>query len=194
MRGAGRQKICDALCVLAEDRPVSKVTVSELIAVAGVNRSTFYYYFDSTQDVLEKMISDFSGSYLRLLALPPGRTAKTLESDRQMEMERGLCDYVASKAHYIRFFLREQNYQAFKRQFQAQFYAYCDGHRVVQLCQDGGPRLLKQGIVYDYFLRILFSQILGILEFWAERDFSEEPADFIHIFNTIRTTGITLQG
>ncbi|MCD7828719.1 MAG: TetR/AcrR family transcriptional regulator [Clostridiales bacterium] len=48
-----KQKFVDAFWTLAEDKPISKIAVSELTRIAGYNRSTFYEYFLDTDDLLE---------------------------------------------------------------------------------------------------------------------------------------------
>ena len=194
MKATGKQKICDALCQLAAERPVEKVPISDLIEEAGVNRSTFYYHFDSPRAVLDHMIKKFCRRYLQLLSIPSGQTAQNLDSGSQMELEQNVCAYVFSVRHYIQFFLLDHNYLIFKQGFLTCFCDYCKSHRVVQIFPDGSVRPLKQGIVYDYFLRILSSQLLGILEFWAERDFSEGPEDFIQLFDALHGSIISLQG
>lgn len=194
LKATGKQKICDALCRLAAERPAEKVPISDLIEEAGVNRSTFYYHFDNPRSVLDYMIKNFCQKYLQLLSMPSGQTAQALDSDSQMQLEQNVCTYVFSVQHYIRFFLSEHNYLTFKQGFLTYFRDYCKSHRVVQIFSDGSVCPLKQGIVYDYFLRILASQLLGILEFWTERDFSEGPEDFIQLFNALHNSTISLQG
>ena len=41
-----------------EEKPLSKITVSEIVADCGVNRKTFYYHFDSIYALLKWMLKD----------------------------------------------------------------------------------------------------------------------------------------
>ena len=50
-----RQNLIDAFCILAEKKPVAKITISELVERAGYNRGTFYKYFRDIYDVLEEI-------------------------------------------------------------------------------------------------------------------------------------------
>lgn len=194
MENSGKQKIWDALCRLAVGRPVSQISISELTAEAGVHRSTFYYYFESTQDVLEKMAADVCRQYLHLLAIPAGQTAQTIDADSRIQLERKLCAYVDSVSHRIRFLLSPENYQIFRHCFQDHYYQDCHNHPVVELGHDGEMTPLKQGIVYDYYVRSRFSELFGTLEFWAERDFSEGPEEFIQIIDALRFKQIARLG
>ena len=47
-----RQKFVDAFWDIAVEKPISKISVSELTRRAGYNRSTFYEYFLDTDDLL----------------------------------------------------------------------------------------------------------------------------------------------
>ena len=50
-----RQNLIDAFCILAQKKPVQKITIRELVDKAGYNRGTFYKYFCDVYDVLEQV-------------------------------------------------------------------------------------------------------------------------------------------
>ena len=50
-----RQNLIAAFCILAERKPVQKITIRELVGKAGYNRATFYRYFRDIYDVLEQI-------------------------------------------------------------------------------------------------------------------------------------------
>jgi TetR/AcrR family transcriptional regulator, ethionamide resistance regulator len=58
--GAGstdlREAILAATAWLLADRPFGDLAVSDILAAAGVSRGTFYFYFDSKQDVLAELV------------------------------------------------------------------------------------------------------------------------------------------
>ncbi|MBQ3612065.1 MAG: TetR/AcrR family transcriptional regulator [Firmicutes bacterium] len=53
-----REDIMDAFCVLYKNNPIEKITVNQVIDLAGYNRSTFYRYFDSVYDILDCIEED----------------------------------------------------------------------------------------------------------------------------------------
>lgn len=53
------QKICNTLLDMMETQHINKIKVSELIKLADVSRSTFYFYFDSISAVMEQIEKDF---------------------------------------------------------------------------------------------------------------------------------------
>ncbi|MCD8146392.1 MAG: TetR/AcrR family transcriptional regulator [Clostridiales bacterium] len=50
-----RQAIQNALLSLMKEKPLSKITVSELAATADVNRKTFYNHYSNIQEVRDEL-------------------------------------------------------------------------------------------------------------------------------------------
>lgn len=56
-RAAQQQRlICDSLTALMLEKKYSDITVSTLCSQAGIPRRTFYYYFESKENVLEYLL------------------------------------------------------------------------------------------------------------------------------------------
>lgn len=53
---ATQQKIVDAFGALLSERSLSRITVKDIVQRAGVNRNTFYYYFQDMPDLVEQTI------------------------------------------------------------------------------------------------------------------------------------------
>jgi probable dihydroxyacetone kinase regulator len=51
-----KKTIAASLKKFMEKKPLSKITVSEIVADCGVNRKTFYYHFDDIQALLKWML------------------------------------------------------------------------------------------------------------------------------------------
>ncbi len=51
-----QKAICDALKDLLQEKPFSKITVSELIRKCNINRKTFYYHFEDIYGLLRWML------------------------------------------------------------------------------------------------------------------------------------------
>ena len=58
-QGTAKERICDALLDLMEERPFEEIPVTEITRQAGVSRTIFYRYFDSVYDVLQKIEDDY---------------------------------------------------------------------------------------------------------------------------------------
>lgn len=53
-----QKKITKGLLTLLKDKPITDITVGELVEFVGVGRSTFYRYYRDIYDVYEQMLSD----------------------------------------------------------------------------------------------------------------------------------------
>ncbi len=51
-----KKAICDTLKDLLQEKPFSKITVSELIRKCNINRKTFYYHFEDIYGLLRWML------------------------------------------------------------------------------------------------------------------------------------------
>lgn len=58
-----KEAICDSLCLLAQSKPKEKVSITSLIGAAGICRSSFYYHYESIDDVFADMVNEFCREY-----------------------------------------------------------------------------------------------------------------------------------
>lgn len=54
-----KRVIRESLYALAQEKPLSRITVTELCAHADVNRSTFYAYYTDIDDLQKKIVKEF---------------------------------------------------------------------------------------------------------------------------------------
>ena len=48
-----KKMLADMLISLLQTKPISKITVSEIVNLCDINRKTFYYHFQDVYDLLE---------------------------------------------------------------------------------------------------------------------------------------------
>lgn len=53
-----RNAIVQAFLHLLEERPLSKITVKNIVDVCGINRNTFYYHFKDIPELIEAISKD----------------------------------------------------------------------------------------------------------------------------------------
>lgn len=58
MPGFTRQIILHTLTELMNEKPLSKITVKDIVERCGVNRNTFYYHFRDIPDAVEAMVKE----------------------------------------------------------------------------------------------------------------------------------------
>lgn len=57
MAGVTKRMIAEAYLAAAQEKPIDKVTVKDVVSICGITRQTFYYHFQDLLDLLEWIIS-----------------------------------------------------------------------------------------------------------------------------------------
>ena len=67
MNGLNRTKdaIADAFLELLKERPLSKITVKDIVDRCGINRNTFYYHFEGIPSLLEQTVKCMSDEIIQ---------------------------------------------------------------------------------------------------------------------------------
>lgn len=60
-----RDAIKNSFLTLLETRPISQITVKDIAAGCGVNRNTFYYYFQDIPTLAEQIVEDDADAIIR---------------------------------------------------------------------------------------------------------------------------------
>lgn len=55
-----RKEIMDTFMELLNKKPLSKITITEIITEANISRNTFYYYFDDIFDLIKQLFEVFT--------------------------------------------------------------------------------------------------------------------------------------
>ena len=58
MSSLTKQAIIDCTINLAEQKPLKKITVNDIVKSCGITRNTFYYYFHDIYDVLDQCLAE----------------------------------------------------------------------------------------------------------------------------------------
>lgn len=70
MPGFTRQIILHTLTELMNEKPLSKITVKDIVERCGVNRNTFYYHFRDIPDAVEAMVREELNDILKDQKVP----------------------------------------------------------------------------------------------------------------------------
>ena len=62
-----RQMIRKAFMELLEEKPVEKITATDIINRAGINRSTFYAHYPDAKGLLDEILDDIGSIFQKLL-------------------------------------------------------------------------------------------------------------------------------
>lgn len=118
-----RRLICDALLELLEEKPLEKITVTDIAKRADVNRGTFYRHYDSVNDVISELqdtLIEQMDQYFASLDAPLG-------VDNIMVVTAGCLKivYEQNQSRYVPLLLHQQLHFADKvsKRFQARLRA-----------------------------------------------------------------------
>lgn len=67
-----RRMIVEALADILQEKPLDKITVTEVVARAGINRGTFYAHYADIPDVVQHLIQDTFAKIRSALTAEPG--------------------------------------------------------------------------------------------------------------------------
>ena len=94
-----RQAIMDAFLRLLEKKSFSKVTVRDIVEECGVNRTTFYYYYQDIYAIVEDLIASSLSAYAAVLEGDPHLADLRDARDFAMMHRKALCGLYASLGH-----------------------------------------------------------------------------------------------
>lgn len=60
-----RKAIMDSFMKLVDQRPISKITIKDIVEDCGVNRNTFYYHFADIPALIEAIVHDQAEELIR---------------------------------------------------------------------------------------------------------------------------------
>lgn len=102
-----RRVIREALYELMKEKPLNKITVTEICALADVNRSTFYAYYTDIFDLHRKILKEFyeiqRGYINRVLEILKGKDITRLTISDFQEISRAYLSTVKENQTVYRF-------------------------------------------------------------------------------------------
>lgn len=97
-----KRMIKESLLSLLKEKPLSKIKVSELCERSGINRATFYRHYETLQDALQEIETDFIHQMPR-----PERSPKNIE-EAQQHME-AVCTYLYENSDMVKLLFLDKN-------------------------------------------------------------------------------------
>ena len=139
-----KEKLSTALKAAMEKKPLSKVTVSELIKACNINRNTFYYHFDDVYALLKWMLEQEAIEVVKKIDLLVNTE----------EAIRFVLDYVDKNQHIIACAYDSMGHEELKRFF------YTDMSDIVKGVIDECERELavKADPRYKEFLTMFYTE------------------------------------
>ncbi|MCD7982347.1 MAG: TetR family transcriptional regulator C-terminal domain-containing protein [Clostridiales bacterium] len=160
--------IRQALFELMKDRPINKITVTDICKTADINRSTFYSYYEDVYALLASIQNDLFEDVVFTLS-----TENWFEDLLKLVDEnKDLCQVLLGP-HGDASFIRQLIYLGYENSIKIWKGMY----------PNAAPDLL------DYFYAYMSSGVIGVLENWVCSDYQLSTKEVGNIL-----MGITMQG
>lgn len=174
---AAREKICHALLELLKEKDVNDITVSELIHLAGVSRSSYYYYFYRPKSILDDMLQDFLKTYAEILdSLGHSFPGGSNQRDAAMRLARHFYEH---KTLVSRLFF-SNSYEKFHSDLIRLYISALEAHDIYAGTSDAGPleKIEDASLIglYAYSEGYAFA---GRMEWWARGGFAITPEELL---------------
>lgn len=152
-----------ALLELLENKPLEKITVTDVCGLADVNRSTFYAYYGDVGMLLTEIEDDVLGQ----LPVPPDAD---LSGEGFIDLLEGFFDYVRNNERLFRILLVRRDSGSFNRKLV---------NTVMEKYRSPLDRSDELTDRYGYIYCV--NGVIGILKEWINSDFPISSRSFAEI-------------
>ena len=170
-----KQQLASALKVLMAERPMDKITISDLTAICKIRRQSFYYHFEDIYDLLRWM---FQNEAISLLQQHEGALLwqeGLLQLLRYLEENRAVCLCA----------LKSMGRDHIKRFFEADIYSIIH-HTIEQLGENiGSNPQLDSFVDIEMLTHFYVTALAGMTESWLLGEIDRSPEQLIDFADTI---------
>ncbi len=172
-------KIKASLIQLLDSMPIEDVTATELCKRAQMNRATFYYHYNSVQDVLTEIESQVESEFLQFLS----KETVTSDGSPEKSFYVSFFEFVARNAGVCKLLIGNQRQSDFlARAMQAA------RTKVVSIMTKLYPDCPAARI--DYYFIFVYNGFLGLLEYWLNSGMRETPVKIAEVGEQVSYMGI----
>lgn len=170
-----KHQLAAALKTLMAQKPMDKITISELTSICNIRRQSFYYHFEDIYDLLRWMIQN------EALSLLEQQEGALLWKEGLLQLFLYLEE---NKAVYL-CALKSVGRDHIRRFFEADIYAII--HRTIeQLGENIGIRApLDSFVDVEMLTHFYVVALAGILESWLLGEIDRTPEELIQFADTI---------
>ncbi len=161
----------ESLLELMKEKPVDKITPTELCRHANINRNTFYTHYYSVRDVLEELELEFSNQIVESLST-------RFSASEYDVMLQEICRIIYDRRDFCKILLSENGDTAFFNNVIGLGKPF-----VVAQWRDAGIDLPDEDM--EMFFAFIVSGSVAIIRKWAASDMKQTPE---YIAQLIRIT------
>ncbi len=168
----------ESLLELMKEKPVDKITPTELCRKAEINRNTFYAHYYSTRDVLEEIETEFSTQIIESLS-----NRFSAENIDIPQMLNEICRIIYEKQDFCKILLSENGDAAFfEKIISLGKYVIINGWR------KAGVTLSDEQM--DMFFAYIVNGSVALIRKWAANDMKNTPAEIAVLIERATYGGI----
>jgi len=163
--------IKESFIKLLKEKPVSKITVSEICKNADINRGTFYLHYYDAYSLLESLEKEL---YVQIENTLKNFSTENLENLLETIMlvifnNKDICEALLSEHGDEQFFKKVLNLAK---------------NRSREAWKAQNPKITENTI--DYFFSFTSSGCIGIIQEWIKKGFSEPPQEIASFITNIK--------
>lgn len=171
-----KQNLTDAFWSLYCEKRIEKITIKEITAKAGYNRSTFYEYFIDIYDVLEQLENSIIPN---INELPP---TNILNKNVEVPTYVFLKLYEKNEKYYS-VLLGDNGDPAFASKLK---------NAIKPMIKEALITEVKlNNIEFDFILEYILSSMISIMSYWFKNNKALSPEKLISLMNDIMDNGIS---
>lgn len=166
----------ESLLELMKEKPIDKITPTELCRHANINRNTFYAHYYTTRDLLVEIEEEFSSQIIESLGA-------TLPIKNTLDLLENVCQIVYEKKEFCKVLLSSNGDAAF-----LQNVILMGREQIIKNWETMGLHLNdeKTEIVFSFII----NGSVAIMRTWAAGDMRVPPHEIADLINRLTLDGI----
>lgn len=167
----------ESLLDLMKEKPIDKITPTELCRRAEINRNTFYKHYYTTRDLLQEIEEEFSAQIVESLG------AKLHQNDT-LQLLQQICQIVLDKKEFCKILLSANGDAAFMQDVIMLGKSF-----ILQSWEEMGVQLSEEKM--EIAFAFIISGSVAIMRTWAAGDMSIPPQEIAELINLLTLSGIS---
>ena len=168
----------ESLLELMKEKPVDKITPTELCRKAEINRNTFYAHYYSTRDVLEEIEAEFSAQIIESLS-----NQFSAENMDISQMLNEICRIIYEKQDFCKILLSGNGDGTFFERI-----VMLGKNVIINGWRKGGVTLSDDQM--DMFFAYIVNGSIALIRKWAASDMKNTPAEIAALIERATYGGI----
>jgi AcrR family transcriptional regulator len=154
-----RMILQNSLIDLMKKRPISKIGIKEVCALAGVSRSTFYTHFKDVYDLLDQIAEE---AFLRAEEIMHTYGIARITRRQILDTTQSVFQFIAENSGLLQVLLSENGAPGFQRRFFQKFV------EMLEKALRAGTRTPADKATYECYSVFIVHGGIGLVRHWLE--------------------------